>query len=239
MIFNKNAHTSLSREEGVHVPPRSSDRARGVVPEECSKSNRSTGKKDSSSTVVTSNKNHEDGIKKGGGNGLYKDTGSIEDDECSYIFDDEHFSARTGDVSDDLEKDIVELMLEESEMKKFYTIMANQKYGVPIKSSCVIINNNYVLDGKTISADQNDEVKEKSYLTIDEKLDVILYIVDLIWHQLNDKEEKIGGLDMKLHHAELNKTFERLHKMMIKLDEKLERALEKISIGDRKNDCEN
>ena len=116
--------------------------------------------------------------------------------------------------------------------------MANQKYGVPIKSGCVIINNNYVLDGKSISTDQNDEVKDKAYLTIDEKLDVILYIVDLIWHQLNNKEEKIGGLDVKLNH-ELNKTFERLHKMMIKLEEKLDLALEKISIGDRKNDCEN
>ena len=64
-------------------------------------------------------------------------------------------------------------------MKKNFMIMANQKYGVPLKSTCIIMNNNYVQNAKTISKDPNAEDKDEFYLTIDEKLDVIIYIVDI------------------------------------------------------------
>jgi len=126
-------------------------------------------------------------------------------------------------------------MLEKSEVKKLFKIMANQKYGVPLKSTCIIMNNNYVQNGKTISKDPNAEDKDEFYLTIDEKLDVIIYIVDIIWHELNDN--KNGDSNMKLN-QELNESIERLHEMIIKLEEKVDHALDKISSGDRKNDSE-
>ena len=113
--------------------------------------------------------------------------------------------------------------------------MANQKYGVPLKSTCIIMNNNYVQNGKTISKDPNAEDKDEFYLTIDEKLDVIIYIVDIIWHELNDN--KNGDSNMKLN-QELNESIERLHEMIIKLEEKVDHALDKISTGDRKSDSE-
>ena len=228
MIFNKNAITSLSKKEGVHGPPRSDD---AREPEEFPKSNSFTGKK--GINVVTSNKNDADGSEKGD----FKGTTSSEDIDDSYIFDDEHFSTCPGDVSDDKEKDILEIMLEKSELKKFYMIMANQKYGVPLKSSCVIINNNYVQDGKTVSKDPNPDVKDDFYLTIDEKLDVIIYVVDLIWHELNDSRGN-RDLNTKLKY-ELDESMENLHKMIKKLGEKVDLALDKISAGDRKNDSEN
>ena len=169
--------------------------------------------------------------RKGGGDG-FKDTTSSEDSDDAYIFDEEHFPTCNGDVSDDKMKEILEVMLNKEEMKKLFMIVANQKYGVPIKSTCIIMNNNYIQNGKTITKDPDAE-KDEFYMSIDEKLDVIIYVVDLIWHELNDN--KNGDLKIK---QELNESIERLHKMMMKLEEKVDHALDKILTGDCKNDSE-
>ena len=124
-------------------------------------------------------------------------------------------------------------MFNKTEMKKLFMIVANQKYGVQIKSTCIIMNNNYIQNSKAITKDPDAE-KDEFCMSIDEKLYVIIYSVDLIWLELNDNKNG----DLKIKQA-LNELIERFHKMMMKLKEKVDHhALEKILTGDCKNDSE-
>ena len=106
------------------------------------------------------------------------------------------------------------IMLEQSEMKKMHMIIANIKNSFPINSRCVNINNNFVHTGDgTFECSQDDE---KIYLPIDEKLDILIYITDVIFHEVDSLQTKF---DVK---------FEVLNKKMAVIDKKLDNLLDNL-----------
>lgn len=107
------------------------------------------------------------------------------------------------------------IMLEPNEMKKMYMILANKKHSVPLKSTCIILNHNFVhTGGKTYERSHDDE---NFYLNIDEKLDVIIYITDVIFHEVNDMQK------------EFDAKFELLNEKMAAIDKKLDILLNHVN----------
>ena len=106
------------------------------------------------------------------------------------------------------------IMMEPSEMKKMHMILANIKNNIPINSRCVFINNNFVqTDDHTFECSQADE---KVYLPIDEKLEILIYITDVIFHEVDSLQK------------ECDAKFEVLNKKMAVIDKKLDNLLDNL-----------
>ena len=85
-------------------------------------------------------------------------------------------------------------------------ILANMKNSVPINSRCVIINHNYVRTGdSTYKRSQDDE---NFCLPSNENLDIIIYITNIIFHEVDSLQK------------EFDAKFELLNKKMVVIDKK-------------------
>ena len=89
-------------------------------------------------------------------------------------------------------------MLEPNEMKKMLMILQNLKNNVPVHSKCVILNNNYVRSSDGPHYDDDG----KFYLPDSDKFDLMIYISDVIFHEVHELkdsfDEKLDSLDKKM-----------------------------------------
>ena len=93
-------------------------------------------------------------------------------------------------------------------------ILANIKNNIPINSRCVFIKNNFVqTDDHTFECSQADE---KVYLPIDDKLEILIYITDVIFHEVDSLQK------------ECDAKFELLNKKMAVIDKKLDILLDNV-----------
>ena len=124
------------------------------------------------------------------------------------------------------------VMLDKSEMRKFYRIIANQKYGVPVNTHCVVINNNF-LDRTGTKKQAPEDINDENFMSQDDKLDIIIYVIDDIWHMVHDF---MNGRS----NVYFNKSQEKMTKLEIKikkLEDKLDAVLDKMQkVLDRKED---
>ena len=120
------------------------------------------------------------------------------------------------------------VMLDKNDMSKFFRIVTNQKYSVPINSSCVVINNHFLdHDGKKKKSDEGDCDDISVVVDDNDKLDVLIYIVDDMWHMIHDDlNDRVGG--KRMDGCVDGDGYNSLHEKMAHIDLKMTKVEQKL-----------
>lgn len=154
---------------------------------------------------------------------------------CTVSFGDFDMKTLAKEVIERKKAEKLNVMLDRNDMSKFFRIITNQKYGVPINSSCVVINNTYFdHEGKKKQPKEEFDESTSVIMTEDDKLDVLIYIADDIWHMIHENVYRRDG-DKSMYDSEdgdgnhsLFEKLERIELKMTKLEKKLDATLNKF-----------